>query len=449
MMNLISRGLRTADPHAVVDVLLRGRSASAPSSPKDIDPISPVLHSGLIAISVLAMISLLATFGLLCFITYRFIFWHKYYKRNLTTNQYIVLIYNLILADFIQSLSFVLCIRYVSDNAIKAGTAACILQGILVQAGDPGSGLFVLVIAAHTFLLVTSGKLVNHIWFTIGVVGVWVFLAILVIIPMASKGIDVMIPSGAWCWIDSRYENYRLYTHYIWIFVAEFGTVVLYAVMFFHLRRQMANSSILAGSQMESLKRLRRVVSYMVIYPLAYVVLSLPLAAGRMSTAQGKTPSLAYFCVAGAMITSSGFVDVLLYTLTRRNLIIYSDASEHREYNNMGSHSQSKSSKGLSRLMPSKGNGLTTITTTITSHVDNSGEGAFRRGRGNPDHETIYSSDSHDGDNNTSTDNIVQKDVELAELGKVYQKTTIEVTSEPAPFHPSRNSGGAGDAKNW
>lgn len=233
--------------------------------------------------------------------------------------------------------------------------------------------------------------------------------------------------------------------------MAEFGTVVLYAVMFFQLRRQMAASSILAGSQMESLKRLRRVVSYMVIYPVAYVVLSLPLAAGRMMTAQGKTPSTAYFCVAGAMMTSSGFVDVLLYTLTRRNLIIYSEVSNHRgSYDNMGS--QSNSRRKTSRLM--LGNkGMSTMTTTITSRVDNIGEGGgFRRGRVAPDHETIYSTDSQDNsNNNTSTENIVQKDVELADLGKVYQKTTIEVTSEPAPYHPreSRNSGNAEDGKSW
>lgn len=221
--------------------------------------------------------------------------------------------------------------------------------------------------------------------------------------------------------------------------------------MFFQLRRQMAASAILAGSQMDSLKRLRRVVSYMVIYPVAYVVLSLPLAAGRMMSAQGKTPSTAYFCVAGAMMTSSGFVDVLLYTLTRRNLLIYSEVSANRgNYDNMGSQSNSK--RKMSRLM-SNNKGTSTMTTTITSRVDNTNEGGgFRRNRAAPDHETIYSTDSHDNSNhNTSTENIVQRDIELAELGKVYQQTTIEVTSEPAPYHPRdhRNSGNVEDGKGW
>lgn len=210
----------------------------------------------------------------------------------------------------------------------------------------------------------------------------------------------------------------------------------------------MAASTILAGShQMESLKRLRRVVSYMVIYPVAYVVLSLPLAAGRMATAQGKTPSKAYFCVAGAMMTSSGFVDVLLYTLTRRSLMINSEVSGHQgNYANMD---QSNSKGKISRLISSNSKGLTTMTTTITSHVDRSGEGSgFRRGRAAPDHETIYSTDSQENNANTSTENIVQKDVELVPLGKVYQQTTIEVRSEPAPYHP-QNARNGDNGKDW
>lgn len=78
-----------------------------------------------------------------------------------------------------------------------------------------------------------------------------------------------------------------------------FGTVCLYAVMYFQLRKQIAASSILGNSQLESLKRLRRVVGYMTIYPIVYIVLSLPLAAGRMATANGSTPSITFFCCAG------------------------------------------------------------------------------------------------------------------------------------------------------
>lgn len=203
----------------------------------------------------------------------------------------------------------------------------------------------------------------------------------------------------------------RLWTHYIWIFLAEFGTITLYAIMWFQLRRRIKQSAILGSSHIESLRRLRRVIGYMVIYPIAYIVLSLPLAAGRMATAQGNTPNIAFFCVAGALITSSGLVDVLLYTLTRRNLIVESEPSHDRSYNKFAS---SKGRKNDNHL------------TTITADPKNIEINAMGR--------RVYREDPEHTVRDGSTDNIVQHPggVELGPMGKVYQQTTIEVTSEPA-----------------
>lgn len=61
--------------------------------------------------------------------------------------------------------------------------------------------------------------------------------------------------------------------------------------MFFYLRRQMKQAAAFRQNHQESLNRLNRVVVYMVIYPLVYVLLSLPLAEGRMSTARHVVPS--------------------------------------------------------------------------------------------------------------------------------------------------------------
>ncbi|KAF3398277.1 hypothetical protein F1880_005809 [Penicillium rolfsii] len=369
----------------------------------DIDPLPLAQRRGLIAVSVMAFLSCIATLSLLCFITYRLIFWRKNYQRYIGYNQYIILIYNLILADFQQALAFLICVRWIATNKIQSGTAACFLQGLWLQIGDPGSGLFVLAIAFHTFLLVVWGRKMSHKVFVSFVVGVWAFIAAMVIIPLAAHGPDVFVPSGAWCWISEKYEPIRLWTHYIWIFLAEFGTVCLYAIMYFQLRRQIAASSILGNSQLESLKRLRRVVGYMTIYPIVYIVLSLPLAAGRMATANSKTPSIDFFCCAGAIITSSGLVDVALYTLTRRNLIIDSEPSQDHSYNKFAS---SRGRHGENHL------------TTITA-----ADPKTRTRNGGLDTEL---------DRDGSTDNIVQSGVEMGPMGKVYQETTIEITTEPA-----------------
>lgn len=190
--------------------------------------------------------------------------------------------------------------------------------------------------------------------------------------------------------------------HYLWIFLAEFGTLVLYTIMFFYLRHRIASSALLGSHHLEGLKRLRRVVSSMMIYPLAYVVLSLPLAAGRMASAQGNTPSITYFCISGALMTSSGFVDVILYTLTRRNLF----------------HDMERSNRDRSYRREDYLSGHI-ATVTAASHREPR--------RMNPFRSSAKGRDEY-GDGQSSTDNIVQRDVELTQMGKVYQQTTIEVT---------------------
>lgn len=57
------------------------------------------------------------------------------------------------------------------------------------------------------------------------------------------------------------------------------------------------------------------------LYPLVYVVCTTPLAAGRLVSMSGHQVSLGYLCFAGAMIACNGWLDVLLYSSTRRSII--------------------------------------------------------------------------------------------------------------------------------
>jgi hypothetical protein len=64
----------------------------------------------------------------------------------------------------------------------------------------------------------------------------------------------------------------------------------------------------------------------MIAYPIIYVVCTLPLATLRMYSMANPNIKIsgAWFCFAGAMITSNGWMDVLLYTMTRR-ITLFSD----------------------------------------------------------------------------------------------------------------------------
>jgi hypothetical protein len=85
-------------------------------------------------------------------------------------------------------------------------------------------------------------------------------------------------------------------------------------------------------SHSKSRHRIHRIARYMVLYPITYVILSLPLAAGRMASMTGKTLPISYYCTAGALMTSSGFVDAILYAITRR-VITLSDEPQQPSWN--------------------------------------------------------------------------------------------------------------------
>ncbi|EHL00660.1 hypothetical protein M7I_3404 [Glarea lozoyensis 74030] len=72
-----------------------------------------------------------------------------------------------------------------------------------------------------------------------------------------------------------------------------------------------------------SRQKILRTARYMIVYPIAYIILTLPLAAGRVASMTGRKPPLMFFCVAGAMMASCGFVDVALYIYTRKALSLF------------------------------------------------------------------------------------------------------------------------------
>ena len=67
----------------------------------------------------------------------------------------------------------------------------------------------------------------------------------------------------------------------------------------------------------------------MVLYPAVYVVLTLPIAIGRMVAMTGTPMPDVFFCIAGSLLTSCGWIDALLYALTRRILVSNEVSSAH------------------------------------------------------------------------------------------------------------------------
>lgn len=297
--------------------------------PYSLAPLGQGLRRGLWAPAVLGLLSCVATVALLGFIIQRFITWRSHYKTYVGYNQYIVLIMNLLLADLQQGMSFLVSFHWIQKDAILAPSRACFAQGWLLNIGDVASGFFVLAIAMHTFYTAVKGRQLSNTVFTTLIISTWVFALLLTAVGPMIHQEHYFVRAGAWCWASGAYETDRLALHYIWVFLVQFGTIIIYVLVLLHLKRAM--TLIRPAARSASYARVDRAAKMMVLYPLVYIILTLPLSAGRMWSMAHHGASLpnAYSCLAGALIASSGFVDALLYTLTRRTLLKSNTASSH------------------------------------------------------------------------------------------------------------------------
>ncbi|KAF2089955.1 hypothetical protein K490DRAFT_7832, partial [Saccharata proteae CBS 121410] len=281
-------------------------------------PLPPVLRKGLPALVVLGFLSFTSSVTLFLLLGYRLVSWRK--RAVGTQYQLVFLIFNLLLADMQQSLAFLLNAEWLIRNELVVGSSTCWAQGWFVSTGDLSSGVWAMAIALHTFASIVFDYRLSAAKFNATVLLCWTFVYAMAVVGVAMHPDDIYVRAGAWCWVNGKYENLRIWAHYFWIFVAEFGNVIIYASLFLilHLRLRAQHFTPAASAQAKQVTKL------MLIYPLIYVVCTIPLASARMVDVAGKEAGLTHMCIAGAMITCNGWLDVIVYALTRR-LMVFSD----------------------------------------------------------------------------------------------------------------------------
>lgn len=315
-----------------------------------LDSLPDVLTQGLAAVSTLGFLSFSLSAMLLFRLAYKFARGTDKTRRN----QFLILIFNLILADFQQSIAFMLNVEWLYRDAIAVGTTTCWAQGWFVSTGDLSSGLFTLAIALHSYADIVHDFRLAHRVFMAVIASLWVFNYLLAIASVAIHPGDVFVRAGAWCWINNKYPAERLWLHYAWILAAEFGTVVIYAATFVIIRKRVASSFY----DSETKRRAESAAKLVVAYPIIYVICTLPLVIARLMSMADKKGTYAQLCIAGAMITSNGWLDVLLYSITRSSLLFGSDTG-----------GEAARALDTFRVRPDDGFGtVTTIEATIGIH---------------------------------------------------------------------------------
>lgn len=300
---------------------------SAPTNivtePTTLRPLSdyPTLHRGLIAVTFFGFLSFTTSIALFIRLSWRLLR-SRGASSSIRINQFLILLFNLVFADIQQSVAFLLNVRWLADNAIVVGTNTCWAQGWFVSTGDLGSGIFTLAIALHALMDIVFDYRLSQRMFGIAIVFLWAFNYTCAIIGMGMHPSDFYERAGAWCWINTNYTNERLWLHYFWVIIAEFGTVLIYALVFLIIQRRVKESFYTSS---KTALRAQSAAKMIIAYPIVYVVCTLPLVKARLTSMAGRHVSFLELTIAGSMITSNGWLDVLLYTLTRRGALFGSE----------------------------------------------------------------------------------------------------------------------------
>ncbi|RYP65617.1 hypothetical protein DL771_008225 [Monosporascus sp. 5C6A] len=246
-------------------------------------------------------------------------------------NQFLILLLNLLLADMHQGTAFMLSARWVRDNEITVGTRTCWTQGWFVSNGDLSSSCFTSAIAAYTYLIIVKGWKPSYRLLYSVMAALWVFVYFMGVLGVLAtqngkNAGGLYVRAAAWCWLNIEYENYRLWFHYFWIFLSIALTTVLYSLIFYHLRPRSSSGGQQQGGKPSPAHRSSNSHPAFLIYPLIYVSCTAPLALGRIATMARVNVSITYFCVAGGLIASNGWLDVLLFSTTRHSVLFNAPA---------------------------------------------------------------------------------------------------------------------------
>ncbi|EME38493.1 hypothetical protein DOTSEDRAFT_99908, partial [Dothistroma septosporum NZE10] len=284
-----------------------------------LSPIEGDIRRGLQAIATAACFSIGSTMFLFGYLSWRMLTWKQ--RGYAHVNQYVAILLNLVFADLVQAIGFSLSLHWLQGNSITAGTSACWIQGWFINAGDVGACFFTLTMGVLLFCDIVLESRIKRYPILIAIIaGIWALDFFLASVGIALHPTDFYRRAGMWCWVNEKYLDERLAFHYIWVLTTEFGTVVLYTIMFITLWRRVRHVKW-DGEDIHLRRRAQSAAWSVIAYPIVYVVCTLPAVIARLGIMTGRKVGYVEFSVVGFMLTSNGWLDVILYTTTRRSLI--------------------------------------------------------------------------------------------------------------------------------
>jgi len=301
-------------------------------------PYSASEVHGITVLVVVSCISLVAVLGLLVTIAISAFNTRTSPNQHLFVRTHVAAYFvSLLLCDLLQAIGSILNANWIRQMGVEVGDI-CVLQGVFKQTSDVGAAFWTLVIGIHTFCLLFLQWRVRRfvLWATL--VAGWSGIASVVIAGPATldtaKNGPFFSISGYWCWISPHYPTERITLDYMIMFMAAFCSFVIYTLIFlrlrgnivlngWHIRFRMLNKETnvnLRGHEVTTSNQAMAIAKQMLLYPVAYCGLILPIAATRFSSWSGRDVPFEVTIFSGTVFLMSGLVNVILFTTTRRIL---------------------------------------------------------------------------------------------------------------------------------
>jgi len=212
--------------------------------------------------------------------------------------------------------------------------AFCTSQAVIKHIADVGVAIWTLAIAFHTFSLLFFGVKISR-WASltalIGANAVIILLVCLGPIVLDSKARGPFYGiSGYWCWIADEYETERITMDYMIMFLSAILSFILYTLVFLRMRGNLVVNGLHVRFRFAKNEDWRgrlfaqnyalKIAKQMLLYPVAYTVVILPITVTRFCEWSGRSVPFAATIFSDAVFLLSGMVNVGLFCATRRIL---------------------------------------------------------------------------------------------------------------------------------
>lgn len=247
-----------------------------------------------------------------CFLVLFIIIVYKKYTRFTQR-----LVMYLLLPTFV--ISAVSVYPYISDTNIS-----CEVAGFFMNWGMLSQRLIILCIVVHLLVFTfnqTRPKCLELLFHVV----TWGLSFCFSIIPIPGHHYG---SAGVWCWIKgvTPYEyGLRLGCFYIWVWCCVLIEFVCFALVVVRVRRQLRSFQGMSTSDPEVEETMRRFKKYiypLMLYPLVNFILAIPVTANRIQNAVNKDhPDFWLFLFHSIIYPLWGFCNAMMYFMNKETLL--------------------------------------------------------------------------------------------------------------------------------